>query len=164
MSDSPNTTTLAMAPLHGMRVLLIEDCGTIGFAGALNLMRFVRRALGAATVELKASAAQAQKRLQATPIDLCLIDYDLGAGPTGVDLARWMAAQPPLAAIWRVLWSATPIERIALTELPPLFHLVLPKDSTPAQLRVALTDLLRPAARSQKEADSCLSTIFVAPS
>lgn len=145
MSDSPNTTTLAMAPLHGMRVLLIEDCGTIGLDGALQLTTFIRRALGAAAVEIKASVPQAQKRLLATPVDLCLIDYDLGAGPTGADLARWMIAQPTLAPIYRVLWSATPIEQMAQAELPTLFHLVLPKDSTPAQLRQALTDLLQPA-------------------
>jgi len=142
---------LDQAPLRGMRVLLIEDCGTIGLDGAIQLTTFVRRALGATTVEIKASSAQAQKRLLTTPLDLCLIDFDLGAGPTGVDLARWMIAQPPLTAIWRVLWSATPLERIALTELPTLFHLVLPKESTPAHLRRALTDLLRPAAQSAEE-------------
>jgi hypothetical protein len=52
-----------LAPLHGMRVLLVEDCGTIGLEGALQLTTFVRRALGATSVEIKASAAQAQKRL-----------------------------------------------------------------------------------------------------
>jgi len=152
MIHPSDTDTISpdLAPLRGMRVLLVEDCGTIGLDGALQLTRFVRRALGATSVEIKASAAQAQKRLLTTPIDLCLIDFDLGAGPTGVDLARWMIAQPPLTAIWRVLWSATPLERIALTELPTLFHLVLPKDSTPAQLRQALTDLLLNATSKEE--------------
>jgi hypothetical protein len=66
-----------------------------------------------------------------------------------------MVAQPTLATIWRVLWSATPIERIAQVELPSLFHLVLPKDSTPAQLRQALTALLRSVdARTEEEPTS----------
>jgi hypothetical protein len=134
-----------------MHVLLVEDCGTIGIEGALQLTTFIRRVLGAATVELKASFAQAQKRLQASGLDMCLIDYDLGPGPTGVDLARWMAAQPSLTSTYRVLWSATPIERLPAAELPTLFHLVLAKDSTPAELRHAFTDLLQPAIAQPEE-------------
>jgi hypothetical protein len=139
------------APLRGMRVLLIEDCGTIGIEGALQLTTFIRRVLGAATVELKASFTQAQKRLQASGLDLCLIDYDLGPGPTGVDLARWMAAQPTLASTYRVLWSATPMERLPAAELPTLFHLLLAKDSTPTELRQSFTNLLQPAITPLEE-------------
>jgi hypothetical protein len=132
------------APLRGMRVLLIEDCGTIGIEGALQLTTFIRRVLGAASVELKASFTQAQKRLQGSALDMCLIDYDLGPGPTGVDLARWMVAQPSLANTYRVLWSATPMERLPAAELPTLFHLLLAKDSTPAELRQSFTHLFPP--------------------
>jgi hypothetical protein len=62
-----------------------------------------------------------------------------------------MAAQPSLANTYRVLWSATPMERLPAAELPTLFHLLLAKDSTPAELRQSFTTLLQPAITRPEE-------------
>lgn len=122
-----------------MRVLLVEDQGGIG----IDMTSVIRRSIGAKAVEIKGSVAQAKARLEQGNIDMVVMDYQLGAGENGADLARWMCDQPALTGVWRVLWSATTLDRIAPeAERARLFHETLDKGITPLVMRARIAAML----------------------
>lgn len=111
-------------PLVGVRILVVEDAAEL----ALSLSEGLRRA-GAVSVEIKASARQARKRLMQLPVpDLALLDYNLTGDETGLDIALWMREQPALLHTRRILYSASDFN--AVRELCPdaeVFHAMIPK-------------------------------------
>lgn len=90
--------------LAGLHILVVEDmCET-----ALSLSSGLRRAGGAASVEVKASVWQARQRLMVQPVpDMVLLDNVLIGEESGLDLALWMREQPHLQHTIRISYSGS---------------------------------------------------------
>lgn len=108
--------------LAGLRIVIVEDTAEM----ALMLSEGLRRA-GAISVEIKASARQARKRLVQTPVpDMVLLDNNLTGEETGLDIALWMREQPALAKTLRISYSGSDMNTLrARCPDDSVFHAML---------------------------------------
>ncbi|NJK81272.1 MAG: response regulator [Chloroflexaceae bacterium] len=133
--------------LEGVRILVVEDTADV----ALGLSEGLRRA-GALTVEIKASARQARRRLEQEPLpDLVLLDQHITGEETGLDIALWMREQPALQQIVRVSYSGTNPEDLR-TRCPDdtVFHALITKPIPIPQLIEKLAALLHHAPSNEQ--------------
>lgn len=124
-------------PLQGLHILVVEDVAEL----ALDMSNGLRR-MGAAKVELKASARQARKRLLQEPIpDVVLLDHRLVGDETGLDIALWMREQVILHRTARIAYSGTDLATLqASWPDEHVFHGVVSK---PAPLEVLVQQIVQ---------------------
>lgn len=71
-----------MAELAGLRILIVEDEGTVAF-----LLEEMLEELGCEVAASAARVSRAEEAIRSTAVDLALLDVNLG-GETSFDLAR----------------------------------------------------------------------------
>src|SRR5512145_1652576 len=108
-------------PLLGYRILVVEDT----VQTALRTLAWIER-MGA-EADVRASVAQAKRRLSEAAFDLVVIDYQLIGNATGTDLALWMRDQPDLQQILRVSYSGSEPHQILEGVPEDTYHKVIPK-------------------------------------
>lgn len=102
----------------GKSVLVVEDEPLI----AQHLAQLARKA-GAGIVTMARSYDEAMTAAQASPPDIVLCDYDLGAGKTGTDVVRTLSAEYDTLAIFV---TAYPNEVLTGSEHEPSFIISKP--------------------------------------
>ncbi len=74
--------------LHRLRFLIVDDS-----THAVNLVKAMLRGFGASQLDDAQTIATAKAQMRASPSDIVILDYMLGA-EEGVDFARWLRTAP----------------------------------------------------------------------
>lgn len=74
--------------LHRLRFLIVDDS-----THAVNLVKAMLRGFGASQLDDAQTIAAAKAQMRASPSDIVILDYMLGA-EEGVDFARWLRTAP----------------------------------------------------------------------
>ena len=100
------------------KVLILEDD-----AWTRSVLQTALSANGFEIVEAVGSAREAMETASGAPIDVALLDLDLGEGPTGVDVAIALGRRyPELAIVLLTSYEDLRLFKAALPKLPDSVH------------------------------------------